>query len=82
MQSEFIAINAVDEVAEGAPDPVGCISEASSLLHDTSASAHTGFLVAGLDLPGVKHKCLCRLSAKDEHISVVQLNASHRLSSD
>ena len=82
MQSEFIAINAVDEVAEGAPDPVGCISEAGSLLHDTSASAHTGLLVDGLDLPGVKHKCLCRLSAKDEHISVIQLDASHRLSSD
>ena len=82
MQSEFIAINAVDEVAEGAPDPVGCISKASSLLHDTSASAHTGLLVDGLDFPGVKHKCLCRLSAKDEHISVVQLDASHRLSSD
>ena len=82
MQSEIIAIDAVDEVAEGTSDPVRCISEAGSLLHDTSTSAHAGLLVDGLDLPGVKHKCLCRLSAKDEHISVVKLNGSDRLSSD
>lgn len=65
VQSKFITIDAVDEVAEGTPNPVGCISEASSLLHDTSTSAHTGLLVDGLDLPGVKHECLCRLSAED-----------------
>ena len=82
MQSKLISIDAVDEVAEGATDPVGCISEAGTLLHDTSTSAHTGLLVDGLDLSSVKHECLCRLSAKDEHISVVQLDASDRLSSD
>ena len=82
MQSKFIAINAVDEVAEGAPNPVGSISKAGSLLHDASTSAHTGLLVDSLDLSGVKHECLCRLSTKDEHISVVQLDAGDGLSSD
>ena len=82
MQSKFITVDAVDEVAEGTPNPVRCISKAGSLLHDTSTSAHTGLLVDGLDLSGVEHECLCRLSAKDEHISVVKLDASDRLSSD
>ena len=82
MQSKFIAINTVDEIAEGAPNPVGSISKAGSLLHDASTSAHTSLLVDSLDLSGVKHESLCRLSTKDEHISVVQLDSSDRLSSD
>ena len=82
MQSEFIRIDAVDEVAKGAPNPVGRVSEASPLLHDTSTSAHTSLLVDRLDLPSVEHERLRRLSAKDKHISVVELDAGDRLSMD
>ena len=82
MQSEFITIDAVDEVAKGASNPVGCISEAGALLHNTPTSAHTGLLVDRLDLPRVKHECLCRLSAKDKHISVVELDSGDGLCSD
>ena len=82
MQGKFITIDAVDEVTKGASDPVRRVSEAGTLLHGASTCAHTGLLVDRLDLPRVKHECLCTLSAKDKHISVVQLDSGDGLSTD
>ena len=80
MQVEFIGVDAVNKAAESASNPVGDIAELAANGEVAAASAHSGLLVNLLDLSGVELECLGLVTAKYEHISIVELDAGNRLS--
>lgn len=82
MQGKFCSIDTVDEAAKHASHPVTRVAEASTAGHVRACCANACLLVDGLDLSCIELERLRRLSAEDEHISVVQLDASNRLRSD
>ena len=79
VERKVARVDAVDEVAESATAPVRAGAEAGTLLHVAALGFHSGLLVDLLHLATVKLEGLSRLATKDEHISVVQLDARHRL---
>ena len=82
MQVEFIGVDAVNKAAESASNPVWDIAELAANGEVAAASAHSGLLVNLLDLSGVELERLGLVTAKYEHISVVELDAGHGLGSD
>lgn len=82
MQGKFCGVDAVDEAAKHAADPVARVAEAGLAGHVRARCADACLLVDGLDLSSIELERLRRLSTEDEHISVVQLYASNGLRSD
>ena len=82
VQGEFASIDAVNEAAECASDPVASMAEFSPAGHVRASSAHTSLLVDRLHLSRVELERLRSVTAEDEHISVVQLNTGDWLGSD
>lgn len=73
MQSELCSVDAVDKAAKSAANPIALAAESCTTGHRGASSAHASLLIDGLDFTSIELECLCRVSAKDDHISVVQL---------
>ena len=73
-------IDGVDEVAEGAPDPVRLIAEARAGGHLSRVRAHSRWLVCILGIARVESERLLALTAEDEDLRIVQLDATDGLS--
>ncbi len=74
-----MSVNAVDELAKSASNPVTAIAESGILTHSAATGANIRLLVNLLNLASVELECLGRVSAKDKHVSAAELDTCHGL---